>query len=217
MGLLWLRSNDWLMSKVCSVVNQKLVDDNRAKGSGVMILAPHIGNWELVGHFLGIHYPLTAMYQPAQLPTVDKLIRQGRGLNMQLAPTDRSGVVLLVKALRQGEMVGILPDQVPTSGAGEFADFFGKPALTMTLVRQLQKKTGCPVVMAQANRVNGGFEIVFSEPHSDLFDEDPAVALAGLNRSVEQVVNSACEQYQWEYKRYRRQPLGMPRPYQYKK
>jgi KDO2-lipid IV(A) lauroyltransferase len=141
------------------------------------------------------------------------MIRNARETIVKTAPTDKSGVLALVKALRRGEMVGVLPDQVPTMGAGEFTDFFGKPALTMTLARQLQQKTKANLLMGHCERVPGGFKVVFTEPDPSILE--PETAIAGLNKSVERVINQSPSQYQWQYKRYRRQPEGLPKPYRF--
>ncbi|GAB2189699.1 lauroyl acyltransferase [Sessilibacter sp. MAH1] len=213
---IWTRDDVWLEKHFIEVENKERFLQHVNDERGLIILGPHLGNWEVMGRCLGIFCPVvTAMYQPVQLPAMDAMIKSARSINMKMAPTDRRGVMQVMKALKNNETVGILPDQLPLDGGGEFADFFGKPALTMTLIRQLQQKTGAAVMMAFAKRIKGGYRIIFKEPHTDIYSEDPAVAVAGLNKSVELCVNVVPEQYQWEYKRYRRQPEGLPRPYQF--
>src|SRR5690606_19831187 len=121
----------------------------------------------------------------------------------KLAPTNRRGVSQLLKALRAGEIVGILPDQVPDEGSGELAPFFKQPALTMTLVHGLITRTDCEVVMVYCERIEGGFSMVVRECHEGIRAKDQAQALAALNHSVEDCVRAIPAQYQWEYKRFR--------------
>ena len=102
----------------------------------------------------------------------------------------------------------LLPDQEPAREGGAFAPFFGIPALTMTLVPKLVKKTRCRVVLGLAKRVRGGFELHYLDPDPRIYAEDESESLAGLNASVELVARLALEQYQWEYKRFRRRPEG---------
>ena len=133
-----------------------------------------------------------------------------------MAATDTKGVGELLQALRRGELVGILPDQVPPNSGGEFAPLFGVPALTMTLACRLQQKTGARIVLGFARREPGikhGFTIVFKAPESEAYAEHILTALAGMNRSVEALMAGVPEQYQWEYKRFKRQPEGRQRPY----
>ena len=107
----------------------------------------------------------------------------------------------------------MLPDQVPPPSGGEFAPFFGVPALTMTLLNRLQQKTGAAVVIGYARRVDGGFRIVFRAAASGIDSEDLGTGLAALNHCVELTALDAIEQYQWEYKRFKRQPDGVDPPY----
>lgn len=217
MAGLWNRPESWVLNSIVDSHNEELLRRARGSGNGLLILSPHIGNWEVLCPYLNtVCAPVTVMYQPAQLPTLDKLIKQARLRSAQVATADRAGVMILLKALRNGESVGVLPDQVPTEGAGEFADFYSRPALTMTLSRQLHKKTNADIVMVYARRVKGGFKVVCEPPHPDIYSPQPEVALRGLNLSVEQCIDAQPEQYQWQYKRYRRQPQGQPRPYQYR-
>src|SRR5690625_2274592 len=131
--------------------------------------------------------------------------------NIDMAPTNRRGVAQLLKALKRGEIVGILPDQVPEPGSGaEVAPFFGQPALTMTLVHNLIQRTGCSVLSVYAERVPGGFKMVVLPADQDIFNEQAASSVAALNRSVEACVRRVPEQYQWEYKRLRRLPPEYP-------
>ncbi len=216
MGKVWLEDDQWLMASVTETENKERLDALLAEERGVILLAPHLGNWEVLGRYLGIVCPvITCMYQPVQLRAMDDMVKDARSKNMIMAPTDKRGVMQLMKALKNNEIIGVLPDQLPLGGGGEFADFFGKPALTMTLIRQLQQKTNSAVIMAFAQRIDTGFRVIFMEPDPSIYSENKDEALLGLNRSVEMCVHRAPEQYQWEYKRYRRQPNGMPRPYRF--
>ena len=177
---------------------------NFDRGRGVLLLLPHLGNWEVLGQFVPQHFPYTAMYQPADDPSMDVVMRKGRlREGMKLAPANRQGVAQALKALRAGEIVTVLPDQVPKPGSGEATEFFGQPAMTMTLVHKLIQHTGCAVMMGVAERDNNGFHLYFTEPHSDIYHADCNSSLRGLNRSIEQCVNKIPQQYQWEYNRFK--------------
>ena len=134
-----------------------------------------------------------------------------------MVATDNKGIGELLRTLRKGEIVGILPDQVPTASGGDFAPFFNIPALTMTLLNRLQQKTGAAVLVACAIRGKSesreGFVIKFRAASPDIYAEHMPDALAGLNQTIEQVVLENPEQYGWEYKRFKRQPQGMKRVY----
>lgn len=204
----WSRSWEWLQRHIVEVENGELLDAALADGRGVLVLAPHLGNWELVGPFLASYARLTALYQPPRQAALDQMILQGRSKdNIDMAPTSRRGVSQLLKALKRGEIVAILPDQVPEPGNGaEVAPFFGQPALTMTLVHGLLQRTGCRAVSVFAQRVPKGFKLVVLPVDERIYSGDAVESVAGMNRSVEDCVARALNQYQWEYKRFRRLP-----------
>jgi KDO2-lipid IV(A) lauroyltransferase len=176
-----------------------------AQGKGLLVLAPHLGNWEVVAPYLASIAPLTAMYQPSGAQALDNLILSGRSKNnIQMAPTNRKGVSMLLKALQGGTIVGILPDQVPEKNSGgEPALFYGRYAMTMTLIHSLIDRTQCRVVSTFAQRVPGGYKLVTLPADPMIYSADQAESLQGLNKSVEACVSLAPAQYQWEYNRYR--------------
>jgi KDO2-lipid IV(A) lauroyltransferase len=218
-GAIWRNSWAWLDGKIVTKEGDDVLRSKLAQGKGVLVLAPHHGNWEVVAPYLASVANLTAMYQPLENPKMDELVLAGRSkLNISMAPTNRKGVMMLFKALQGGTIVGILPDQVPAKEAGgEVAPFMGQPALTMTLVHGLVQRTGCAVCSCYAERVDGGFKIVVMEADPAIYSEDLQTSVAGLNASVAACVKRAPAQYQWEYKRFRRLPPEYPKCYQFKR
>jgi len=211
----WLRDYEsWLKPKIKAVRNQHLLEDALAKGQGVILVAPHMGNWEIFSGFMSEIAPMMVMFQPPTMTSVgDIMVAAREQQGGSLAPTNHRGVAKLLKFLRGGGLTAILPDQVPDAKGGEFAPFFGQQALTMTLVHNLQKRTACSLVACYAKRVSGGFEVVFNEVDKSSYSEDTDVALSGLNRTVEACVREVPEQYQWEYKRFKSQPAGAVKVY----
>ena len=206
---LWRKPWSEAEDNIERVRNQQLLTQGVDEGRGVLVLAPHIGNWEIFGQFLATVGPTTSLYAPPKIEALDPLIRAGRektGAN--LVPTNVRGVRALLKALKAGGIVGILPDQEPDLSGGEFAPFFGHPTLTMTLAYNLIQRTGCKVVFGFAKRLEQGFELVLLPAESAIYSEETKVSLAALNRGVEACIAEAPEQYQWEYKRFRRGPEG---------
>lgn len=215
-GAVWLWPAARTLSLIKKVEGLDLLQSAKAAGNGVLVLAPHLGNWEIFGLYLNVCGcgQSSQLYQAPESAVLDKLIYQARSrAGARMVNTDNKGVAELLKALRAGEIVGILPDQVPPANGGEFATFFGTPALTMTLFNRLQQKTGAQVVIGYARREADGFSIIFRQPDSDIYANDLPQALAALNRSIESVVQEVPAQYQWEYKRFKRQPEGKASPY----
>lgn len=220
-GAVWLWPAHRVLALVQGVDGLALLERAKVAGKGVIVLAPHLGNWEVLGLYLnacglGQSYQL---YQAPADPRLDALIHRARSrAGATMVATDNRGVAELLRALRAGDIAGILPDQVPDEAGGAYAPFYGIPALTMTLLVRLQQKTGATVVLAFARRCDSeagpGFEVVFREPDAAIYAEDMSEALAAMNRAIETLIALAPEQYQWEYKRFRRQPQGSPRIYQ---
>jgi KDO2-lipid IV(A) lauroyltransferase len=204
LGFAWQGDPGRVADSIVEVHGRELLDDARAEGKGVIILAPHFGNWEVLNFWLSSHFPFTAMYEPPKLAPLDPIIRAGRErCGASLVPTNPRGVAALLKALKRSEAVGILPDQEPSWGSGVFAPFFERPAYTATLLPKLVSRTNARVVTGVALRRPGrGFALYFLAADERVYDEDETISCSGVNASIEAVIALDPAQYQWEYKRY---------------
>lgn len=186
----------------------------RAAGRGVLVLAPHLGAWELLNLYLASTGPGAVLYRPAPLPALDAAIVRGRSaLGMGQIPADRSAPRTIIRRLAAGDTIGILPDQQPRLGEGVFVPFFGLQALTMTLAPRLAQRA--PTLLAWAERLPGGagFDLHFEPADAALADPDPARAAAAMNAQIEALVRHRPEQYVWDYKRFSLRPDGEPERY----
>jgi KDO2-lipid IV(A) lauroyltransferase len=215
LGHIWHNSLDRVQAMIKDVYGLELVKQARESGRGIIFAAPHLGNWEVLGVFIGQIGPMTTLYKPPKIKGLERLIVASRSRpGAELVPTDRHGVIRLSKTLQQGGMTGILPDQQPNKDGGVFAPFFGIQALTMTLLPKLAVKTDATVIFAYAQRRpdGDGFDIVFTPADSDIYHADPVISATAMNKSVERCVLAAPSQYQWEYKRFRSRPDDDPAP-----
>ncbi len=214
---IWSRPMSFSTGMVREERGRDVFEAARARARGVIVAAPHLGNWEIVGLYLQHLGPTTSLYRPPRQAFLGPLMQRGRSSGgARLVPVGARGVRALYDALRRGEVAGILPDQEPHSDAsGAFAPFFGIPALTMTLLGRLARKSGASVVFCFAERLRGapGYRIHWLAAPQGIADADPAVAAAALNRGVEDCVRLCPEQYQWGYRRFKRHPGGAPNPY----
>jgi KDO2-lipid IV(A) lauroyltransferase len=213
LSALWMWRAERVLGLVCRESGTDLLQ--RKPGEGLIVLAPHLGDWELAGLYMASKGPITSMYRPQRY--LDDLIREARQRNSaRLVPDDVIGVKQMLRALKQGEQVGILPDQVVREeSGGVFAPFFGIPAVTMLLVAGLARRTGARVVFLFCERLPGGqgFHVHCLPAPAGIDDPDDEVAASALNRGVEECIRICPEQYHWTYRRFRRRPDNTTGPY----
>ncbi|MGH8806764.1 MAG: lysophospholipid acyltransferase family protein [Noviherbaspirillum sp.] len=208
----WYAAQERIL-KATHVENWELVQAAADEGRGLIFLTPHLGCFEISAQFAATKIPLTVLYRPPRKKILKPLIEGARARHkLVLAPANLSGVRTLLKTLKQGGAVGLLPDQVPQHGEGVWAEFFGKPAYTMTLPAKLQQMTGAPIILAFAERLpgRGGYAL-----HLARFDEQlggtPEQQARAINAAMERVIARCPAQYFWSYNRYK-VPDGVPAP-----
>ena len=186
------------------------VDAAYAKGRGILFLTPHMGCFEITAQGLAQRYsaahgPITVLYRPARQPWLAEVMEQSRQRpGLETAPTTLAGVRQMIKALRAGRAIGLLPDQVPPEGMGQWTPFFGQPAYTMTLAARLALQTGATVLLVWGERLGWGrgFRLHFSEMQQPISNElDTAVAQ--INQEMERLIRACPAQYLWGYARYK--------------
>ena len=216
LGPLWLWRGERVLALVRgAVADEEALTDTVRRRRGAILLTPHLGAWEMAGLYYSSRHPLTILYRPSRLG-LDELSVRGRGrLGGKVVATDARGVRSLLTALRDGEILGILPDQDPGDEGGVFAPFFGISASTMTLVSRLTRNTGAPVFLTWAERLPRGRGFAL---HLRALPEVTAAgsleeSAAALNRGVEAAIRSLPAQYLWAYKRFKTRPPGEPKLY----
>jgi KDO2-lipid IV(A) lauroyltransferase len=183
-------------------------------GKGVIFLTPHLGCFEIIAQTIAVKARLTALYRPPRKAALKPLMEQARARdNLVLAPATLAGVRTLLKALKKGEAVGLLPDQVPGNGEGVWADFFGKPAYTMTLPAKLQKMSGAPIILSFAERLprGRGYLIRFVR-FEEILDQAPEQQARAINAAMEKLIARCPAQYFWSYARYKTPPGAVAAP-----
>jgi KDO2-lipid IV(A) lauroyltransferase len=207
----WTRPATQNLARLRQRHGQDLYDQALAAGNGVIIAAPHFGNWELLNQWLAERGEIAIVYRPPDTAVRDGFLQLARGLhNVRQVRAEGPAVRQLFKILKAGGAVGILPDQQPKMGDGVFAPFFGIDALTMTLVNRLAERTGATVLYGWCERIGPELEFALHvHPSSPLIaDPDPLVAATALNEGIERIARRDPTQYQWTYKRYTLRPPG---------
>jgi KDO2-lipid IV(A) lauroyltransferase len=208
---LWYRDAEDVRALVRSCKGEDLVMKAHRQGRSIVLLTPHMGCFEVAAIYAAFRMPMTVLYRMPHIKWVNQLMQAGRGRSpMQLAPATVPGVRMLFRALKQGEAIGVLPDQVPGSGEGVWVEFFGRPAYTMTLMGRLCASTNPAVFVAFARRLPhaAGYEIELEPVDEDLTGKEGAQR---LNDVLERIIRTCPEQYLWGYNRYKH-PAGAPAP-----
>ena len=194
------------LQQVCSAVRSchgwEHVEAARTSGKGMIFLTPHWGCFEITGLYIGQRLPITNLYSPPKQGWLEPVMRRGRERGLaRLATADISGVRLLYKALKRGETIGLLPDQVPSHGEGVWVDFFARPAYTMTLSGRLAQSSGATVLLAYAERLpkGAGYTLNFEPLPLDFSKSVPLQ----INAALERVIAISPAQYLWSYNRYK--------------
>lgn len=206
---IWFRPLPQVLARIEVDHSARLLAE--AAGSGPLIIAaPHLGSWEVLNLWLCSQRPLAVLYRPPRQRWLEGLLNHARArAGAEPVPATRSGVRRLVSLLRNGTALGILPDQQPKQGDGDFAPFFGQPALTMNLLPRLVQRFQATVLLAWAERLPDG-----AGWRLHLTPASPAPTDVGLlNAQVEHCARQALAQYQWTYRRFGVTPPGVPSPY----
>lgn len=209
---LWLRPADRPIADPVRWEGAELLEELLARGRGLVLLTPHMGSFEVSAQAyaerFGREQPITVLYRPARQAWLRELEETARARPaLATAPANLSGVRLMMRALRRGETVGLLPDQVPPEGMGVWVPFFGQPAYTMTLAARLVQQTGAAVAILWTERLpQGAGYVVRAKPLPVPLPEsadDEAASAAAVNRSMEAVILEKPSQYLWAYHRYK--------------
>jgi KDO2-lipid IV(A) lauroyltransferase len=210
---IWMRPLRRTIKLVRKVTGQELLDKALEGGKGVILIAPHIGGFEIINQYLSSRLPLTSMYKPARNPVIDRIMKEGRERGQaRLVPTDMTGIKAMLKALKKGEAIGILPDQVASKGDGVWAPFFGRWAYTPTLVSRLAQSSGAALFITYAERLSWGRGYHIHIVPVASFPDDKQKAAEQLNREVENVIRKIPAQYLWSYQRYKKPGDAPPPP-----
>lgn len=214
MGHVWRRSPAYVMSKI-RVVGQEYFDDVLADQMGVLVLAPHVGNWEVLPHHLVTQGDLFGLFEPPKLPSVgNEVLANRQRPGGEYVPTTPKGLVKLIRHFKRGGLTGILPDQVPTQeSAGLNVPFMGVECFTASLCANLLSKSGAKTIIAGAFRVSGGWEVVYQPVSEAIYSDDLETALRAMNKDIEKLIDGRDQQYQWSYKRFRTLPRSLANHY----
>jgi KDO2-lipid IV(A) lauroyltransferase len=198
---IWASPPARVLQWIVHVKNAHVIDEAHQRKHGIIFITPHLGAYEITSIYYGTQYPITVLYRRPRKEWLFNMIVKGRAKGkIKVAETNAAGVKQLLSALKKGEAVGILPDQIASRGQGEWADFFGRPAYTMVLLSKLALKTNASIIMAVGERLpnSQGFTI-----HLKKLTAGDVSTPQRLNRALEQEIKQWPLQYMWNYDRFK--------------
>ena len=202
----WLEPQHCLA--LCSSKDEAIVESALAEQRGVLYLTPHLGGFEITARVLIKHGPITVMFRPPRQAFIEPAMREARNMpGLNAVPASVRGIREFLKALRRGEAIGMLPDQVPSAGDGLWAPFFNKPAYTMTLAAKLALQANVPVVLTAGERLANGQGWQIHYMRLELPNEPSLENMVfAINAAMEKLIQRFPEQYLWSYNRYKIPP-----------
>ena len=209
---LWLRPQEEVAALVREAQGLDAALAARDGGKALLFLTPHMGSFEIAAQYASQRVPITVLYRAPKMRWLEPLMHEGRSRgSVRLVPADYSGVREIFLALKRGEAVGFLPDQVPGEGEGDWAEFFGAQAYTGVLAPKLAERDNVACFLAYAKRLprGAGYALVLHAYPRRLPGESPT---RHLNRALEALVRECPEQYLWGYNRYKAPARAKPRP-----
>ena len=203
---IWGSSTEFALKQIRKVHNLDIFLKALENPNGTLAAVPHFGNWELMNAWTSQYTIPVIMYKPSKDKDVNRFMLESRQrMNAQLVPTDETGVRALFKHLKKGGFSAILPDHVPKESGGIYSPFYGKKALSSTLLSKLAAKTQCSVIGMYCLRNSdlNGFDVYITELSQDILSKDIQISVDALNKEMENIINVAPNQYLWGYKRFR--------------
>jgi Kdo2-lipid IVA lauroyltransferase/acyltransferase len=218
MGIMWLANSERVLNMIKSIEGEEFLKTAIENHKGVLLAMPHIGSWELVNLYVARHYPVTSLYKPPHMHALGNIIKESRQrTGATLVPTDTRGIRAVSKALKNGEVIVILPDQQPPPQLknGIFSNFFNYPAYSATLMSKLAAKSDSEIIYAYTKRLakGKGFSLVFQPASKNDAKTDIQHSVDVMNKDIETVIRDCPEQYQWTYKRFKHRPNDEKRFY----
>lgn len=209
---IWQRPFKDVQAHILELIGWEKVQQMLDEGGAMIALTPHMGCFEITSLHAGTFMPMTILYRPPKQAVIEPILREGRSRGkLSLATADLAGVRSIIKGLRQGVSTGLLPDQAPGKGEGQWLPFFGRPAYTMTLAARLSEVKNTRVLLFWGERVAGrGWRVHCFAPEAPI-EGTLEERAAAINREIERLILRCPAQYLWSYNRYK-VPAGAPRP-----
>lgn len=207
----------WLWHAPPAVVRQRLritgATEDLTRPGAVVMFAPHFYGMDAGGSAVmdQIERPACTIYSTQSNPAIDAWMRAGRLRFGQATLLSRQeGLKPIVRALREGKMLYLLPDMDLGPQESIFVPFFGIATATIPNVSDYARQTGFPVFPLTFLRdADGrGLSIKVYPPFDDFPSGDDFADTLRMNRFYEEIIRDHPQQYLWVHRRFKTRPPG---------
>ncbi|WP_164008076.1 lysophospholipid acyltransferase family protein [Pyxidicoccus trucidator] len=195
--------------------DRRVLETALARGKGVVFVSGHVGNWELLARRVArAGYPSQSIAKETTDPRLTEMVGRfrARGGVRSIWRGQEGAARAMLRALRSGEILGILIDQ-DTRVQSLFVPFFGQLAATPRAAADLAIRTGAAVVTGFCHRVEGGYHLSMEEVPVPQTGDREAAALeltTALSARIEAAIRRTPEQWVWMHQRWKTRPEAAP-------
>lgn len=204
-----------LLDLVESVEGWEHMERAKAQGKGIVVVAGHHGNWEILGAYITARgIPMEVIARGMGNPLFGDYVNDARTSLGMTVVHDSEAVKRTPRALRDGKAVGFVADQGVLGLASTYVSFLGRPAKTPRGPAVFALRFNAPVLFTDGLRQpNGKFHVVVEPVEVELTgnrETDVDAIVARFTQILEKWVRRVPEQYFWQHRRWRRQPPDTP-------
>lgn len=213
-GLSWCRDAEDFR-EIVTVTGQQHLYNALAQGRGVLLVSAHFSTLEIAGSLLALHHDFSVTYRRHKNPLFEALMKRGRQRHFEEV-IERKEVRKAFRQLQRGKVLWYAADQDNGPRHSVFADFFGRPAASITATTTFASVNNSAVIFLAHYRThnNQRYELIFSEALQDYPTGDEQQDVLRINALIEAAIRVAPDQYIWLHRRFKTRPEGMPDPYQ---
>lgn len=208
-SVLFFRSRAWLYQRT-RIHGREYIDQAIAEGKKLILLLGHSVWLEFAPLAIGQYYHSYGSYKPFKNPVVDWLISKSRLTDVEFVVAREEGMMKLVKALKPGRLMFLLPDEDHGAQYSVFAPFFGIPKATLISPSRLSRmgKALALPIMAFRNPDDGYYDIVVGEALVNYPRTEDVESATIFNQALEGLILQYPAQYMWLLKLFRSRPEG---------
>jgi len=206
--LFCLSRNQTKLNQSIFKVENRFLFTQTNRDFGLILLSNHNRSVDLLLNQLTNQEDVTAIFKPIKIKVFNEFVRKNRQKSgSNVFETNFTGVKELFAALKRCEAVAMAADQVPAKNMGVYEIFFGRKVYTTNLIPSLHSKTKAPIVSVALHSDNLSNRLYIRYGSKNTYKEELPYSAKAMNKEIENIININPEDYNWEYKRFKKQEV----------